>query len=497
MGREAARSDSDAARHQLARRLDHAVSGLDDPATPMVVVDLDAFDANAADLARRAAGKPVRVASKSLRVPALVRRALAAPGFAGVLAYSLREALWLVARGSHRRRRDGLPHASTGSPWPTCSPTRRPAAEVTLMVDDPAHLSLIEAAAPDGVRRTGRDRHRRRACGWAARTSGPKRSPLHDAAEVVAFAREVVDRGFALVGVMTYEGQVAGVPGRRTPPAGEVARRPQAQVGLGRPARGASCRDRRGSCATWSSWSSGTPVGPAASSRPSPTRSSPRSPPGRGCWCRGSSTTTRASSRGRRRSSASPSYAAPATGWSPSPAAGSSRADRPARTGPRSPGRRPDLHLTGLEGAGEVQTPLTGAGAAPAPDRRLGVVPARQVRRARRAHQPGAPARRRRDRRDGARPTAASGWPGDARSRAVAGAASRNAPGHPGRRPAASASTVRPASGQDDAGRGGRGGLRQGFDRLNQRGAVASCTWTTSSPAGRASPGSTSSSTAC
>ena len=65
----------------------------------MVVVDLDAFDANAADLARRAAGKPVRVASKSLRVPALLRRALAAPGFAGVLAYSLREALWLVEEG--------------------------------------------------------------------------------------------------------------------------------------------------------------------------------------------------------------------------------------------------------------------------------------------------------------------------------------------------------------------------------------------------------------
>ena len=35
-----------------------------------------------ADLTRRAAGKPVRVASKSLRVPALIRRALDTPGFA-------------------------------------------------------------------------------------------------------------------------------------------------------------------------------------------------------------------------------------------------------------------------------------------------------------------------------------------------------------------------------------------------------------------------------
>ena len=70
-------SSSDVARHQLARRLDRAVGVLDDPATPMVVIDLDAFDANAADLVRRAGGKPIRVASKSLRVPALVERALA------------------------------------------------------------------------------------------------------------------------------------------------------------------------------------------------------------------------------------------------------------------------------------------------------------------------------------------------------------------------------------------------------------------------------------
>ena len=64
-------------------------------ATPLMVVDLDAFDANARDLARRAGGKPIRVASKSLRVPALIARALAAPGFHGVLGYTLREALWL------------------------------------------------------------------------------------------------------------------------------------------------------------------------------------------------------------------------------------------------------------------------------------------------------------------------------------------------------------------------------------------------------------------
>jgi D-serine deaminase-like pyridoxal phosphate-dependent protein len=52
---------------------------------PLAVVNLDAFDANAADLVRRAAGKPVRAASKSVCRRALLRRALELPGFRGVL----------------------------------------------------------------------------------------------------------------------------------------------------------------------------------------------------------------------------------------------------------------------------------------------------------------------------------------------------------------------------------------------------------------------------
>ena len=44
---------------------------------PFAVVDLDAFDHNAAELVRRAGGKPIRVASKSVRCRAMIDRALA------------------------------------------------------------------------------------------------------------------------------------------------------------------------------------------------------------------------------------------------------------------------------------------------------------------------------------------------------------------------------------------------------------------------------------
>ena len=86
--------------------------------TPYAVVDLDAFDANSADMVERAHGLPIRIASKSLRCRTLMDRALASPppvpsaaatllvateqlgpGFQGIMAYSLREAIWLARQG--------------------------------------------------------------------------------------------------------------------------------------------------------------------------------------------------------------------------------------------------------------------------------------------------------------------------------------------------------------------------------------------------------------
>ncbi|MDQ5807997.1 MAG: transposase, partial [Actinomycetota bacterium] len=77
-------------------RLRHATAHLD---APFALVDLDAFDANALDLVRRAGGKPVRVASKSVRCRALLADVLGRPGFSGVMSFTLREALWLHGHG--------------------------------------------------------------------------------------------------------------------------------------------------------------------------------------------------------------------------------------------------------------------------------------------------------------------------------------------------------------------------------------------------------------
>ncbi len=81
---------------------------------PLAALDLAALDANAADLVRRAGGKPVRVASKSVRCRWVLDRALARDGFTGVMAYSLREACWLVDSGA-RDVLMGYPTADRGA----------------------------------------------------------------------------------------------------------------------------------------------------------------------------------------------------------------------------------------------------------------------------------------------------------------------------------------------------------------------------------------------
>jgi D-serine deaminase-like pyridoxal phosphate-dependent protein len=205
--------DSHVARNRLWARLSAAVAGMETPpATPLMVVDLDAFDANATDLVRRAGGKPIRLASKSVRVPSLIERALAAPGFRGVLAYNLREALWLEREGIT----DDVVIAYPTVDRPAlaelvASPSA--ASHITLMVDDAAQLDVIDSirSSPDVGVRVALDIDAGLRVG--GQHVGPKRSPVHDLEDVLSLARQVTARdGFTLVGVMTYEGQVAGVP---------------------------------------------------------------------------------------------------------------------------------------------------------------------------------------------------------------------------------------------------------------------------------------------
>jgi len=198
-----------------AARLSAATSGL--PA-PVAVVDLDVFDVNAFDILKRADGVPVRVASKSVRVRSLVERALG-HGFAGVMAYSLREALWLAG--------EGVNDVLMGYPTVDREALAALAADstardrITLMVDDVAHLALIaDAEALSGAAAGSTpvkvcldvDCSLRVGAGRLTAHLGVRRSPLREPGDVAALAAVAQAKGLAVRGLMFYEAQVAGLP---------------------------------------------------------------------------------------------------------------------------------------------------------------------------------------------------------------------------------------------------------------------------------------------
>jgi D-serine deaminase-like pyridoxal phosphate-dependent protein len=173
---------------------------------PFAVVDLDAFDANLEDLLRRANGKPLRLASKSLRVRDLQARALLG-GFRGMLCFTLPEALWLASLG----------HTDLVVGYPTVDRValrQLSDHDVTVMVDCREHLVPLQPGTKVCVDVD--------AGFWVLGGRvriGAKRSPLHTPEQVVALVRELLERGLVLDGLMAYEGQIAGVgdrpPGRR------------------------------------------------------------------------------------------------------------------------------------------------------------------------------------------------------------------------------------------------------------------------------------------
>lgn len=177
---------------------------------PVAVIDLEALRYNAMDMVVRAGGLPIRIATKSVRVREVIDAALRVPGYRGLLAFTLAEALWLAED-----------HDDIVLAYPTADRAglarlladERACARITLMIDDESQLDLIDSV----VAPSGRPRVRIAIdadASWRAPGLGHIgvfRSPLHTADEVARFARRAAERdGFRLVGLQMYEAQIAG-----------------------------------------------------------------------------------------------------------------------------------------------------------------------------------------------------------------------------------------------------------------------------------------------
>jgi D-serine deaminase-like pyridoxal phosphate-dependent protein len=190
---------------------DRLLTATHDLDTPFALVDETALWANADDLVRRAGGRPIRIASKSVRVRSIIERALARDGFAGVMSYSLAESNWLVDNGIDDVLLAYPTTSRSALDYLVADERRR--AQITIMVDSTESLDHI-----DSLLGAGHPSIRVCVDVDASLKLGPahlgvRRSPVHSAAQAGALAAAIAARpGFDLVGLMFYDAQIAGLP---------------------------------------------------------------------------------------------------------------------------------------------------------------------------------------------------------------------------------------------------------------------------------------------
>src|SRR3954452_8725593 len=183
-------------------RYEAAFEGRD---APFAFVDLDAMWSNGDEMLARAGGKPIRVASKSVRCrPLLEAIAARDERFRGLMTFTLRESLWLgkldMLLAYPTADREALGQIGEDGPM--------------LMVDSTDHLDLIERATKVPVRLCIEVDLSYPIAGGRVKV-GVKRSPIRTPDEATALAREIEKRPrMKLVGLMGYEAHIAGLGDR-------------------------------------------------------------------------------------------------------------------------------------------------------------------------------------------------------------------------------------------------------------------------------------------
>ncbi len=187
-----------------------------DEPLPTMLVDLEVLDANVRRLSEvaRQHGKNLRVASKSVRVPDLLKRILSVGGdhFRGLMCFSLPEAQLLAGEGF-----DDLLVA-----YPTVQISDLAIASTlagegktfTLMLDSPTHVAMLA----DYWKEHGGDVPLRvcidQDMSWRPGKLhiGAQRSPIRSIDDFATLLDSILSRSeLRLAGVMGYEAQIAGV----------------------------------------------------------------------------------------------------------------------------------------------------------------------------------------------------------------------------------------------------------------------------------------------
>lgn len=177
-------------------------------APPSLLLDLDAFDENCRQIARKANGKSIRIATKSIRsVPVLERILESDSVFQGLMSYSPQEALFLAEKG--------FDDILIGYPcWDkeALLQIAQSEAKIIVMVDSPDHIPYLNKIAEEVSGKFYLCMDIDMSTRYVSLHFGVRRSPIQHAEDALQLAEQIRKHPrLELIGVMGYEAQIAGV----------------------------------------------------------------------------------------------------------------------------------------------------------------------------------------------------------------------------------------------------------------------------------------------
>jgi len=188
-------------------------TAIEGEAFPVAIVDLAALNSNVDALVAAAHPKPLRIATKSIRCPELVRRILERGGQRthGLMTYTAAETAYLAEQG-HDDLLLAYPTASAQDATLLARANRSACARA--VVDSTEHLALLDRAAQaEGTRVPVIVEMDLAYSPVSPLYLGVRRSPLHTTADVVALVARIRDYAhLTFAGLMGYEAQIAGLP---------------------------------------------------------------------------------------------------------------------------------------------------------------------------------------------------------------------------------------------------------------------------------------------
>jgi D-serine deaminase-like pyridoxal phosphate-dependent protein len=182
-------------------------------ALPAAIIDLDCFDQNVQTIARLVDGTSlkIRVATKSLRVPELIRRVLnKSSAFQGLMCYSAQEAEFLSQQGFD----DFLIAYPTvdSNDLASLSRIHTSGKRVVVVVDHEEHLKALDAVVSSNSKKFSVIVEVDSSIRIGPFVIGVRRSPVRAPDDVAKLIQKInQSRNLAFGGLMVYEAHVAGV----------------------------------------------------------------------------------------------------------------------------------------------------------------------------------------------------------------------------------------------------------------------------------------------